>query len=171
MLLIFGGEALFTNLIPYLLLIATILYGLGDKIRRYFSQPETFLNINNVWFSNSVLLIVCIYGGYFGAGLGIIMLSVLRIIGYDDFHQANALKNVIITVVSIFIVTIFMGSSLIAWPEALTMMVGSTIGGYQCAKFAKKIPSGYLHKFILAFGTIATVYYFCLLYTSPSPRD
>ncbi len=159
-LLVLGGEAVFTGLIPYLLLTATLLYGFSDRIHRYFMRPELWLNMNNIWFSNSILFSTCIYGGYFGAGLGIIMLSILRIIGYADFHQANGLKNVIITAVSLFSIAIFMGSSLIAWPEAITMMIGATIGGYKCAQFAKRIPPEYLHKFVLVFGTVATVYYF-----------
>ena len=159
-LLVFGGDDIFSKLIPYLLLTATLLYAFSDRINRYFSTEGSLIDVESTRVSNLILFVICIYGGYFGAGLGIIMFSVLKIVGYSDFHNANALKNVIITLVSLVSIGIFASGSLISWPESLAMMAGSALGGYQCAKFAKRIPQLYLHYFVIIFGAVSTLYYF-----------
>jgi len=159
-LLVLSDADIFTKLIPYLLLTATLLYACSNRISQYFLHNSSLLNMRNVRVSNSILFLVCIYGGYFGAGLGIIMFSILRIIGFNDFHSANALKNVIITFVSLVSIGIFSSNALISWPEASIMMLGSAIGGYQCAKYAKRIPQHYLHNFVIGFGSLSTLYYF-----------
>lgn len=159
-LLVIGGDTIFSKLIPYLLCSATLLYAFSGQINAVFSRDGSLLNTNNNAVGNVILFVVCIYGGYFGAGLGIIMFSVLRIIGYLDFHEANALKNVIITIVSLVSIAVFASGSLISWPESTVMMAGSALGGYQSAKYAKNVPQKLLRQLVIAFGTVLTIYYF-----------
>lgn len=158
--LVISEDDVFVVLIPYLLLTATLLYAFSNKLNRYFMRENSLINVGDVRVSNLMIFVVCIYGGYFGAGLGIIMFSILKIIGYSNFHDANALKNVIITFVSLVSIGIFASRSLISWPEATIMMLGSAVGGYQCARLAKRIPQYYLHSFVIGFGAISTLYYF-----------
>ena len=159
-LLVLGDSDFFTQLVPWLLLIATALYAGSDKIGAYFSKNHSLFNIKNIYISNVIIFFVCIYGGYFGAGLGIIVFALLKIIGYNNFHDANALKNVMITAVSLVSIGIFSSNALIAWPEAGAMMFGSALGGYYCAKWAKKIPQRYLHRAVVTLGMSYTLYAF-----------
>lgn len=159
-LLVIGDDAIFADLVPYLILIATMLYAFSDPIQRYFATQGAHVGVARPQISGGILFLICIYGGYFGAGLGIILFAVLKIVGYAEFHRANALKNVVVTLVSLVCIAIFMGSSLISWPEALVMMVGSAIGGYQCAKYAKRISPQHLHVCVVLFGLASSVYSF-----------
>ncbi|MEM7005938.1 MAG: sulfite exporter TauE/SafE family protein [Pseudomonadota bacterium] len=163
LLLVLSGDAVFVGLIPYLILTATLLYAFSDRVNRLFSSEKVRLNAKGIRLSNLILFIVCIYGGYFGAGLGIILFSALKIVGYCDFHHANALKNLIITVASLVSIGIFIFGSLIAWPEAITMMLGSALGGYVTAKKAKLMSQNYLHLFVTLFGFASTIYYFVVV--------
>jgi uncharacterized membrane protein YfcA len=71
--------------------------------------------------------IFSLYGGYFGAGLGIIILCVLKVLGYHDYHDSNAIKNIMITLISILSIFIFIVGGLVSWPESLIMLSGATI--------------------------------------------
>jgi uncharacterized membrane protein YfcA len=163
LLLLVSSSDVFIRLTPYLLLIATLLYALGDSINQLLMKYAHNMQFKGGRSGQFLVYVFSIYGGFFGAGMGIIMLSLLRIMGYRDFHQANAIKNLMITLMSLISVSIFILGGLIAWPEALTMMLGSAIGGYQMVKYANRVPQKWLRYFIITLGLGFSSYYFLKL--------
>ena len=160
LLLLVSSSDVFITLTPYLLLTATLLYALGDKLHAFIIKHCQEQQLKEGKSGKLLIYIFSIYGGFFGAGMGIIMFSLLRIMGYSDFHQANAIKNLMITFMSLISVGIFILGGLIAWPQALVMMLGSAIGGYQMVKYANKVPQKWLSYFIVLLGLGFSLYYF-----------
>ena len=101
-----------------------------------------------------------VYGGYFGAGLGQIMLAALVIAGWTDLHQANALKNASIAAISLASVVLMALSGYVHWPSALLMMVGSSLGGYVGGRVSRLVPARALRYAVIAFGVFLTVRFF-----------
>lgn len=161
LLLVMSEQALFEFLIPFLILTATILFAFGSKIadllkRRLFGgAPTTALF--------GALFVFSIYGGYFGAGLGIILLSIVQIMGFTPFNVANSLKNLLATSFTLISIAVFGAGGVIAWPEAFAMMIGSAMGGYMGGRFARLIDEFYLRVSVIAFGFILSAVYFARL--------
>jgi uncharacterized membrane protein YfcA len=159
-ILVVSPSDIFVNLTPYLLFVATLLYAAGGVINHWVSVYLKSDSLQQSTFSKVAIFSFSIYGGYFGAGLGIIILSILKIIGYQDFHESNAIKNIMITLVSLLSIAIFIAGGLIAWPQALVMMAGSTLGGFLAAKQAKRVPQKLLRYCIIVVGFSFSGYYF-----------
>ncbi len=156
-LLTLSDPELFVALIPVLILFATALFAFGDRVRaRLISATGGDLS-RNVAFT--ALFVSSIYGGYFGAGLGIILLGIAQILGYTQFHIANALKNLLATTFTIVSIAIFGFSGLIAWPEAAVMMIGSTLGGYLGGRYARLVNEKLLKGIVIGFGLALSVVY------------
>ncbi len=159
-LLLASSDALFLDIIPFLIFAATIMYAFGARFNGWLARwPEVAQAMKSGWIGKTVLFAFSIYSGYFGAGAGVIVLSVLAIMGFSNFHQANALKNFTLAAVTLLGVIIFAFGGLISWPHALVMMAGATIGGYSVASIAHKVPQAWLKNFVIAFGLFLSVYY------------
>ena len=149
-LLIFSDPALFERLIPGLILMATLLFACGEAVRAKLLALAGGTRTGLLVYAG--LFLASIYGGYFGAGLGIILLAVAQIMGYSDFHVANAIKNLLATSFSILSIVVFGVGGLIAWPQAFTMMVGRTVGGYLGGRLAKYANPRLLRGAVILFG-------------------
>jgi len=164
LLLLVSKEALFAALIPFLILTATVLFAYGAKIgiglKRFLSARSS----SRVLYL--ALFLFSIYGGYFGAGLGIVLLAVVQIMGFTSFHIANSLKNLLATSFTVLSIVIFGVGGIIAWPEALTMMVGSTAGGYFGGRYGRLINESYLRIGVIFFGFILSGVYFFRMFIS-----
>ncbi len=101
-----------------------------------------------------------IYGGYFSAGAGITILATLQILSFRNYHLANRLKNLLVTALALCGIVIYGTSDAIAWPEALTMMLGSAAGGYCGGRLGRKINAEALRAVVIAFGFLLSGYYF-----------
>lgn len=158
-LLLLTNDGQFMTLVPWLILMATLLLAFGNRARDWLSHSESPITPDSLT-AYILVFIVSIYGGYFGAGLGVILLAALAFVGLKDFHEANALKNVTNSVVGILGVVIFWFNDLISWSHAIPMMLGSATGGYLGIRLAKFIPAAWLSKAVIALGFVLTVYYF-----------
>ncbi len=157
-LLLISDPRVFVILIPFLILSATALFAFGDGLRR---QLVALMGDENGNLLVYVMLFgSSIYGGYFGAGLGIILLAIAQIMGFSDFHIANSIKNLLATSFTILSILVFGAGGLIAWPEAAAMMAGSTLGGYFGGRLAKLVNQGLLRGAVIAFGVILSLAYF-----------
>jgi uncharacterized membrane protein YfcA len=105
-------------------------------------------------------LAVSIYGGFFGAGMGILMLAALAIQGFDDVHEINALKNWLSAVIYSVAVVTFVVADAVSWPHTTVMLVTGTLGGYTGGRVARRIPALWLRRFIVALGSLLTLAYF-----------
>jgi uncharacterized protein len=159
-LLIWSGEARFERLVPWLILASTVLFAFGTWIKGELRRRSRFVGAEWTRTSSFLLFLLAIYGGYFGAGMGIVLLACLSLFGYDDLHEANAVKNAFITIFSIIGAGIFIASGLIAWPHAFIILAGTMVGGYAGIRYARRVPERALRYGILAWAVVLTGYSF-----------
>jgi uncharacterized protein len=154
---------IFDRLVPFLVLFATILFSLKDYINNIFGTgdgSEKSIRIPHRISGFLFQLFIATYGGYFGAGIGILMLGALSIMGLNDIHRMNGLKVILGTMINIIAFIFFASRGLVNWPAASVMAAGTIIGGYAGARTAKKIPQIYIRRFVIMTGTIVSVWLF-----------
>jgi uncharacterized membrane protein YfcA len=163
LLLLLTPPSIFETLLPFLLLIATLLFTFSNvltkrlRMRRIEKSPITTKQI--VWISVAQF-VIAIYGGYFGGGIGILMLAALAVMGLEDIHVMNGLKSVLATCINGVAVVTFIIAGIVHWPEAILMIVGATIGGYGGAYLAHKIDKKWIRLFVIIVGFATTLYFF-----------
>ena len=160
-LLVLTTDVVFLALVPWLLATATVTFALGDWIKRKLGlSAENAIGRKGGVGRYVAVFLVSIYGGYFGAGLGVILLATLFLTGFTKFHEANALKNLVNAMVGLLGVAIYAVAGLISWQHALVMMAGSGLGGYAGVRLARFVPERWLARAIVVLGIALTVYYF-----------
>jgi uncharacterized membrane protein YfcA len=105
-------------------------------------------------------LLVAVYGGYFGGGIGIMNLAMLAALGMTDIHAMNKLKVILGGVINGVATVTFIVTRAIVWPQAIVMTAGSLLGGYSSAHFAQKLPQSWVKSFVILVGTAMTIYFF-----------
>jgi hypothetical protein len=155
----------FLQVLPWLLLGATLLFAFGKYLTRWISagiarESSTAAVAGASFFE----LIVAIYGGYFGGGVGIMNLAMLAAMGMTDIHEMNALKVVLGGVINGVATFTFIASGAIVWPQAIVMTLGAILGGYSAAHYAQKLPQSWIRAFVIAVGTAMTIYFFVRAY-------
>lgn len=168
-LLTHGKESTFAELVPYLVLFATVLFMIQGVIsRRVAHQVVTGATSPHHVPSKRVHLVtamafqflVSIYGGYFGAGIGILMLATLGFLGFSDIHQMNTLKNVLGSLINLIAAIWFTANGLINWPCMMVMTVGAVAGYYLGAAYSQRLPQTMVRYLITAIGLIITAVMF-----------
>lgn len=158
LLLMISDPAFFEMLIPFLILVATALFAFGSQLRGLIMRTAGDMKGRQVIYA--FLFIASIYGGYFGAGLGIILLAIAQLLGFSDFNTANSVKNLLATSFTLLSIIVFGIGGLIAWQHAMVMMVGSTIGGYAGGRIAKRVNERFLRIVVIVFGVTLSAVYF-----------
>jgi hypothetical protein len=158
--LVYLGGDLFASAVPYLMGFATVLFASAPYIRRAIERKSRTPAKKGGVFPLLLLFGFSIYGGYFGAGLGQIILAALVLNGYDDFHVTNALKNGVIAAISLVAVAVYGFSGAVSPAHAIIMMLGATVGGYLGGSVSKRVPQTALRTGVIAFGALLTLYYF-----------
>ncbi len=144
-------------LVPALIGGATLLFALGPWVQRHLpARGEGGLHLARVALP---LFLSAIYGGYFGAALGVINLAILAIGGLTDLRSTNVLKNILITGVSASSVWVYVWQGAVVWPAMITLMAGSIGGGYAGGYLIRVLPPLGVRIGIIAFGTAATAIY------------
>jgi uncharacterized membrane protein YfcA len=171
-LLVRTSQSTFVRLIPYLLLLATLLFTFGQPITtrlRKLIHTEPVGDIPSgrprlSWFALAVIaffqLIIAIYGGYFGGGIGILMLATLGFMGMENIHVMNGLKTVLQTCINGVAVITFIIAGVVEWPQAIVMIVGAIVGGFGCAYYARKLDPRIVRGFVILVGITMTIYFF-----------
>jgi len=162
LLLLRTGEKLFTDLIPYLILLASILLAIQDPVRAWLTKRLNARRLESgpEGWSWLPVGLASIYGGYFGAGLSVITLSALGLTMEDTLTRLNALKQLVGFVVNVAAAVFFVFSGQVVWPVALVMMVGALIGGSLGGRLAGKIKPSTLRWTVVTIGVILSVVYF-----------
>jgi uncharacterized membrane protein YfcA len=155
-ILIATGEAAFRLVIPWLLLFATVSFALGPWIKLKLERDFAFDGSRWLWLSFLLEFLVFVYGGYFGLGMGILMFAIYSIFSAMTIHQANAIRNVTITLMTLISIVIFAQAGIIRWAPSLVMMSGAMTGGYFTAKVAMRIPHHLVRKGILVWAVCLT---------------
>lgn len=155
-LLLTTPSDVFRGLIPWLLLFATLLFAMGERISRWLNRPANLQEKS----SPLAVLLISVYGGYFNGGLGIILLALFSSMGFRDLNLMNGLKNGLSFLLSAVSVTAFAIAGVVHWPEAIIMMITATIGGYVGARLARKLPAAWVKKFVVLVGALMTFAFF-----------
>jgi uncharacterized protein len=134
-------SALFDRLVPYLILFATVLFMVQEPIQRKMGGSHRQAPRSVPWFVGAAVFqfMVGIYGGYFGAGIGIMMLAAFSILGMTDIHQMNGFKNLLGGAVNALAAIYFISQKMVYWPDVGVMALGAIAGGYAGAGTARKI--------------------------------
>jgi len=159
-LLLLAGDNTFKALIPWLLLVATVLMLGQDFLKKALFSKGHEGKAVPVWPGMLAVLAVSVYGGFFLAGLSVIVLSVLAIAFDDPFKRSNALKQVVSLTVSVTASLYFAFTGKIDWPLAAFMAVFTWVGGWLGGLLVGKIPVKLLFWIAIAAGAVSTVYYF-----------
>ncbi|WP_334188973.1 sulfite exporter TauE/SafE family protein [Noviherbaspirillum sp.] len=159
LLLLTTKDATFSKLIPWLLLFATVLFAFSSKLSVWLRGASAGAPTNSP-AALAGQAVVSVYGGFFGAGMGILMLASLAMAGHDDVHEINAIKNLLSAVIYSVTVLTFVIAGAVSWPHTLLMLATATLGGYWGATIARKIPPQSLRRFIIAVGFVLTGFYF-----------
>ncbi|MEO6889586.1 MAG: sulfite exporter TauE/SafE family protein [Ktedonobacteraceae bacterium] len=174
-LLLHTPPATFVILIPYLLLLATLLFTFSGNIthwlrtRRAPASPEPevaapktpWLRLTGI---SLLQFIIATYGGYFGGGIGILMLATLGLMGMENIHEMNALKTLLTSFINGVAVVTFALRGTVVWPQAILMVVAAIIGGYAGAYYARKIDQRWVRFFVILVGFSMTLYFFVRTY-------
>lgn len=149
-------ERTFSKLVPFLILFATILFLLQGVVRRLTNPGgnNAAEKHRHVWGAIFFQFAVAIYGGYFGAGIGILMLASLGFIGLHNIHEMNTLKTILSSLINLVATVWFICAGLIHWPKAGIMTVGAMAGYFLGSHFAQRIPPARVRQIITLIGLV-----------------
>ena len=152
-------EITFAKQVPWLLLAATLIFTFGKNLVAALHRVAL-----PSWLREGLAIlmqiIIALYGGYFGAGIGILTLAMLQLIGFSHIHQMNALKTVLTGVINLGTVLIFIFSGKVLWGMGLIMISGAVLGGYVGARTALKVPPQQVRWLVSIIGFTMTAYFF-----------
>jgi hypothetical protein len=162
LLVVKRDPAEFQMFVPWLILTATLLFLLQPAISRGtgIGRPHQPATKGTTAIVISIQFCIALYGGYFGAGIGILMLSALAMMGISSMHQLNALKTMLASAINFISVVLFIGSGLVQWKLAIPMIFASIIGGYVGAVLARRLDKNAVRYVVIAIGIAVSVYYF-----------
>lgn len=168
-LLLQTPDALFREAIPWLLLFAMLLFVAGNRLNSVcagFARRHRHASSIGTALLALLLLAVCTYGGFFNAGLGIVILSYLALAGLTDIHAMNGIKLLVSSSVSLVAIALFIFDGVIAWYEGGIVLLGTLLGGYLAAHLSRRLPQAGVRAFVVVAGTVTTVYFFIDTYSA-----
>jgi uncharacterized membrane protein YfcA len=164
-LLIKTAAQTFLHVLPWLLLGATLLFVFGKHLTGRISAGISHDASNAAVTGASIFeLLVAVYGGYFGGGMGIMNLAMLAALGMTDIHAMNALKVVLGSVINGVATVTFVVTRAIFWPQAAVTTAGAFLGGYFGAHYAQKLPQAWIRVLVIVVGIGMTAYFFVRAY-------
>jgi len=153
-LLLSTSERAFAFIVPVLILVATVLLMFQPTIRAWSVREARHMS----WNTGFVLqFIISVYGGYFGAGMGILMLAYLGLVIQADIHRLNALKSWLAVIINLVAGLVFVRQGVVAWVPLLLVMVGSIVGGGVFSRMSQRVPSNSLRIIVVILGWVMFV--------------
>ena len=159
-ILLHTTERTFARIVPLLILGATVLLAAQEFLTRKFTvlaQSHRHPTAGWVTFVFIFQFLVGIYGGYFGAGMGILMLAALGLMGLADLHQMNGLKNLLAICINGVAAIYFMAKGAVMWRDVMIMAVASIIGGFAGARLAHYFGRTFVRRAVVTIGLVMTV--------------
>ena len=153
----------FLKILPWLMLFAVLLFIFGPKLSRnvrVVQNPSGKAILAASFFQ----FFVAIYGGYFGGGMGFVILAMLTAFGMADIHEMNALKVMLSSATNGIAVVIFIMRHAVYWPQALVMILGAALGGYFGARYSLRLPRAWVRAFVIVIGCGMSAYFFVRAY-------
>ena len=165
LLLIYVGNTAFAKLIPFLILCAALLFASGRSLGSWLSVRTVGVDrMRPTLVARLVEFLFAVYGGFFGAGLGIMLMAGLLILGVHDLQANNALKNLLAAIINTVAVLVLAVSGLVSWPLTIVAFIGAVLGGLLGARVARVLPVVWLRRVVVAIGLVLSVYYFSKYY-------
>ncbi len=148
------SEEMFSRLVPFLLLFATVLFMAQNAFRRLGAAEAREAGAHGAHGALAMAgqFLVALYGGYFGAGIGILMLAVFGLMGMRHIHEMNAVKTILAALINLVATLYFIAAGLIAWPQAIVLTLGATAGYFAGAHVAQQIPQQRVRQLITVIG-------------------
>ncbi|HHF0535271.1 TPA: sulfite exporter TauE/SafE family protein [Vibrio alginolyticus] len=166
-LLLNTPESLFMEAIPWLLLFATVLFLTGSRLTmliKTVAKEHKHAGILGAIALGLLLVGVSAYGGFFNAGLGVIVLSYLVVAGHQDINLMNGLKLLVSTCVSLIAIVIFVANGSIDWHTGSVVLVGTLVGGYLAARVSRQLNPNHVKGFVALSSILITLYFFIDVY-------
>jgi uncharacterized membrane protein YfcA len=164
LLLLHTPDRTFVLLIPFLLLFATLIFTFGPTVAgRLASGARVPLPL-----AVAAQVAISIYGGYFGGGMGIMMLSVLTLLGMQNIHRMNAIKNLLAVLINGAAVVTFVVAGTVRWSAGIGMVLGGLMGGYGAASVARRLEPAHVRAVVLFVAWAMTAYFFAKTYILPA---
>jgi hypothetical protein len=148
------SDSFFSKMVPFLILFATVLFMAQDVFRRLGRKKaeQSPTGARAIWGAMAFQFAVAVYGGFFGAGIGILMLASLGFLGMKNIHEMNALKTVLGSLINLVATVWFIRAGLIDWTKAGIMTAGALIGYYLAADYAQRISQHRVRQLISLIG-------------------
>jgi len=158
-LLIATPSPTFARLVPFLILFATILFMIQGPVNRWLRLPAAESESTRGWWIAAMVIMFfsAMYGGYFGAGNGILMLATMGLLGLRDIHRANGIKNFLGICINGIAVFSFSIAHMVSWSRALWMAIAATTGGYLGARTAQRVGRVFIRRAIVVIGFVISI--------------
>lgn len=166
-LLLKTPESVFLEAVPWLLLFATLLFIFGGQLNTTLKQlAGSHKHASTIGGLLLILVLfgVCLYGGFFNAGLGIISLSYLALAGYSNINTMNGVKLLISSCVSLIAIILFVIDGVIDWYAGTVVLIGTLAGGYYAAHYSRQLPQQWVRNFVIVASCAITAYFFYDVY-------
>ena len=165
LLLLKTPQRVFLHLVPWLLLSGTLLFAFGNNIRALAGKSHVVEDLGKIsWLGITLAsiaeLLVAIYGGYFGAGIGFMLLGMLAAMGIHDIHAMGAIRTLLSVVINAAAVVTFIFAGAVFWAHCVVMIAGAMTGGWFGAHYAQKADPLKVRRVVIAIGVAMTAYYF-----------
>lgn len=158
------NEAFFNQLVPFLILFATLLFLFNNVFRRLAGlevlSAGKRASPGSIWAAILLQFAVALYGGYFGAGIGILMLATLGLLGLHHIHEMNAIKTVLAALINVVASAYFVAVGLIVWPQAIVMTLASALGYFLAAHYAQKVSQQLVRHLAALIGLTLSIVFF-----------
>jgi len=147
-------SSVFDRLVPYLILFATLLFMAQESVQRRLKLGNTGAHHSTKWLAGAMLfqLAVAVYGGYFGGGMGILMLAALSVLGMTDIYQMSGMKNILAGSINAVAAIYFIAEKMVYWPDVGVMALGSIAGGYFGAGVARRMGAKAVRRVVVLVG-------------------
>jgi len=166
-ILLLTPSDVFEGLVPFLLLAATLLFAFGGPVTRWLRRKEAGHHHErgpDLLAMTAVMLVISVYGGYFGGGMGFMLLAAFAAMGMTSVHHMNGLKTLLTAAVNGVAIVTFVAAGIIVWPLALLMVGGSVLGGYAGARIARRVDPAKVRGLVIAAGAGMSAYFFWATY-------
>jgi hypothetical protein len=157
---LYTPEITFKHMVPWLLLCAVLIFTFGRRAAQWMHHFAPASAGSRRYAAVIFQFLIAMYGGYFGAGIGILMLAMLQLMGHTHIHQMNALKTILGSAINAVAVALFVFSDRVVWDVAIVMIVGAIAGGYYGAKLSLRFPPEKVRIAVSVYGFIMTAYFF-----------
>jgi uncharacterized membrane protein YfcA len=165
LLLLKTPQRTFLHFVPWLMLSGTLLFAFGNKIRGLAGTSAAIDDLRQLsWraiaVSSFVELLVAVYGGYFGAGIGFITLGMLAALGMRDIHAMGAIRTLLAATINLAAVVTFIFAGAVLWPQFTVMVAGALVGGWFGAHYAQKADPSKVRILVIGVGLVMSAYFF-----------